>query len=304
MENKTEKTFLIVGAGLSGLNLARDLASVGNIKIFEKSRGTLGRISSRRFGDRELLKGVQSFECRSEGFKKFISNFISPEMLHENKVKIDESFRRRLKDHFKPIDVQLSYRVTGINESGDGNRLIVKYEDLNQGESRDTEVDFAVLSGPVPQMLELLPQAIKDQHENELKHLESIEYDQQVVVIVNQHDDFDLFDKDHQFECIHHAQSGQKVYFLTNAQVQFHSKPEALGYIGKRVGLGADDLKDPRFHVHFWKYANCKNPLEQTSCSLGHNILFIGDAFAGGGLEGAWASSEQLSKKVLEKDND
>lgn len=63
------KTIAVIGAGLSGLSCARRLKSYVNIRIFDKSRGTAGRMSTRYAGEFEFDHGAQYFTAHDSGFR-------------------------------------------------------------------------------------------------------------------------------------------------------------------------------------------------------------------------------------------
>ncbi len=62
----------IVGAGLSGLVLARRLVDADEVILFEKSRGPGGRAATRRDGDYSFDHGTQFFTARTAEFRAFL----------------------------------------------------------------------------------------------------------------------------------------------------------------------------------------------------------------------------------------
>ncbi len=67
----------IIGAGLSGLSLAKRLVDNHfDVKIFEKSRGCGGRMSSKRTDVGYFDHGAQYFSAQSEMFQKFIKPYV------------------------------------------------------------------------------------------------------------------------------------------------------------------------------------------------------------------------------------
>ena len=59
----------IIGAGLSGLTAAHQLKHVAQVKLFDKSRGVGGRMSTRYAGDYEFDHGAQYFTARDPRFQ-------------------------------------------------------------------------------------------------------------------------------------------------------------------------------------------------------------------------------------------
>lgn len=66
----------IVGAGLSGLIAARELSREHEVRVFEKSRGTGGRMATRQSGQWHFDHGAQFFTARSGAFRRFLEPLI------------------------------------------------------------------------------------------------------------------------------------------------------------------------------------------------------------------------------------
>lgn len=58
----------IIGAGIAGLSLARNIAAQADVTIFEKSRGLGGRMATRRRPDASFDHGAQYFTIRDPRF--------------------------------------------------------------------------------------------------------------------------------------------------------------------------------------------------------------------------------------------
>ena len=66
----------IIGAGLAGLVLARELEASSDITLFEKSRGVSGRMATRYADPYRFDHGAQFFTARSARFRSFLAPFI------------------------------------------------------------------------------------------------------------------------------------------------------------------------------------------------------------------------------------
>lgn len=67
----------IIGAGLAGISAARHLSEAGHqVQLFDKSRGSGGRLSSKRteFGDLDI--GAQYFTAREPGFRRELKRWL------------------------------------------------------------------------------------------------------------------------------------------------------------------------------------------------------------------------------------
>ena len=66
----------IIGAGLSGLTAAHNLKTISDVKLFDKSRGVGGRLSTRYAGDYEFDHGAQYFTARAPQFQAAVETAI------------------------------------------------------------------------------------------------------------------------------------------------------------------------------------------------------------------------------------
>ena len=67
----------IVGAGLTGLVLARGLTDTHEVVLFEKSKGTGGRMATRYAGAYEFDHGAQFFTTRTPAFRRFVEPLVA-----------------------------------------------------------------------------------------------------------------------------------------------------------------------------------------------------------------------------------
>lgn len=67
---------VIIGAGISGLLLARELKARGaTVEVLEKSRGVGGRMSTKRVADAVFDQGAQFFNVRDEYFEAMVERW-------------------------------------------------------------------------------------------------------------------------------------------------------------------------------------------------------------------------------------
>ena len=73
--NKIESV-AVLGAGLAGLSCARHLQQQGlEVRLFDKSRGPAGRMSTRRGDDWQCDHGAQYFTARNPDFRAEVARW-------------------------------------------------------------------------------------------------------------------------------------------------------------------------------------------------------------------------------------
>lgn len=82
------KRIAIIGAGLAGITLARELREHATIDVFEKARGLGGRMTTRRREGFRFNHGAQFFTARSEPFKRLLDRPEVRESIFEWQPKI------------------------------------------------------------------------------------------------------------------------------------------------------------------------------------------------------------------------
>jgi len=70
-----KKRIAIIGAGISGLTLAQNLKSHGDVVVYEKARGVGGRMSTRYADPFYFDHGTQYFTARTDQFQAFLKPY-------------------------------------------------------------------------------------------------------------------------------------------------------------------------------------------------------------------------------------
>ncbi len=73
----------IIGAGISGITLAKNLSDFGQVTVFEKSRGVGGRMSTRYVEVFSFDHGNQHFTARTKEFQDFLKPFLETGVVAE-----------------------------------------------------------------------------------------------------------------------------------------------------------------------------------------------------------------------------
>lgn len=170
--NNMKPSIAIIGAGLAGLTLARELSSHANITLFEKARGLGGRMSTRRNDTHQWDHGAQFFTARATAFKTLLAPFIADGTVREWQPNIttlspDKApFKRPwfephyvaapamnslLKAMAKDQEIHLATRVEKVEQQQNKWRLLDEHANLLG------EYDWVISSAPLPQTQALLP---------------------------------------------------------------------------------------------------------------------------------------------------
>lgn len=181
----TTPKIAIIGAGMTGLTCATDLAASGiRADIFDKGRNPGGRMSTRRFDGGAFDHGAQYMRPESEAFASFLNNAatgghaaIWPATDQPGKPAAfigqpgTNSLPASLAAH---LPVQQSVNIAQVQRTPEGWQL-----DADDGTTHDT-YDHIVITIPAPQTIELLgPYAAPFKSQ-----LEAVTYDRCMVAMI------------------------------------------------------------------------------------------------------------------------
>ncbi len=155
-----KNTTVIIGAGLSGLLVARELASRdARLVVLEKSRGVGGRMSTKRVGSAVFDQGAQFFTVRDEHLeariacwerKGVVARWPSDAADEEDRWVARPSMTGLAKALAKNLPIKLQSQVQSVRRHEGGSwEIDIAGADL-------VRADRIIFSSPVPQSLALL----------------------------------------------------------------------------------------------------------------------------------------------------
>lgn len=162
----------VIGAGLSGVVLARHLGSRADVTVFEKSRGPGGRLSTRRNEGFEFDHGAQFFTARDPRFQLFLEPYLRSGLVQEWRpllLTLSRGQKPYKRDWFEPHYVAVPGMNALVKELAREVRVQVGVEIVETGfhdrawylRSEDDAVhgpfDWVVSTCPVEQTRKLLP---------------------------------------------------------------------------------------------------------------------------------------------------
>lgn len=175
----------IIGAGFAGCYLYNRLKNEGNnITIFEKSRGTGGRLSTKYIENRLIDYGTTSFSTRNPDFIYFCNKLTRDGLLskHDNTYTPTQGINSICKSLINKDDLVTSTKIISCYKSN--NKWLLKDENNNSFEN----FDLLILTIPAPQILELNID-IKDDIKSKLQQ---VKYDSIATLIMHSNSMFKI----------------------------------------------------------------------------------------------------------------
>lgn len=317
-----ETDILVIGAGLAGLTLARELSAMGNrVLVLEKSGSPGGRLSTRRSDFGSFDHGAQYLTSRTACFTSLLNDLAQDEKI--------VPWNPAGKDSARPwwvgkpgmaeigravargLDIECDTRVTKIvNEN---QKFLVQTEDRSET-TQQYLASRVVAAIPAPQALGLLTPL--DPAFVRLKKIAMapcwsamLAFDAHLAEVPDlmRGQDTDLLSLI--------ARNGSKPgrtgeTFVLHAAPQWSRehiesdrgavKTAMLNALRTQTGLGGN-LPDPAyFEVHRWLYALVETPLDQPFLGNPENTLFAcGDWCIGGRAEAAHQSGQALARHIM-----
>jgi predicted NAD/FAD-dependent oxidoreductase len=148
----------VVGAGVSGLVLARTLRDAGHeVCVFDKGRGVGGRLATRRREQGAFDHGAQRFSARSEAFRAEVDAWERAGVVSRTEPASDEPWWVPQPDAnalaralAAGLEVRVSTRVTSLRRQNHAWRLAL------EGGGDPGPFDVVLLTAPAPQSAALL----------------------------------------------------------------------------------------------------------------------------------------------------
>jgi renalase len=166
----TTPSCVVVGAGISGLLAARELAAAGwQVVVLDKGSGAGGRMATRRVGRATFDHGAQFFTVRGERFGEIVDGWLREGVAEEWARGFADADGQPKEDGYpryrgsrgmtsipkylsRGLDVRTRERVVEVNLRNDG------WEAATESGSRITGAAL-LLTAPVPQSLALVADA-------------------------------------------------------------------------------------------------------------------------------------------------
>lgn len=305
--------YIIIGAGISGIQAAYDLRKNGfSIILIEKSKAVGGRMATRRVGQHKFDHGAQFIDLNypelSQLDKDLMNeSIISPWFFTEKKwMKAANNGMTQIpKFMAKSLDIVFQKKVVRIDTDKTKN-LFVFCEDGSKYSSKNI-----ILSCPLPQSLKILD----DSKLNYPIALSEVSYSSAIVALFGFKGSHEIFsDYKHMTDLAEGIQSisnqhskgvGELPAFTMimspNWSAEFFDLSEdELSLILREKFLhqfGVSDL--PLFseiQIKKWKFSKPIKTFDNTFFSFApaNNIHLIGDAFARGSIDGALISAKDL----------
>ncbi|MFT5207843.1 MAG: renalase [Candidatus Omnitrophota bacterium] len=320
----------VIGAGISGLTLAKSLKEKYDVVIFEKSQGVGGRMATRRRDSYQFDHGAQCFNVHSKDFKSFIAPFIELKLIKmwNPRIATIEKGKKPCElqwpePHYMPtpkmtslakkmsmdLDIRLNTKIIKIQKK-DGNWQLFSEDGICYG-----LFQWVALALPAPQALALTPHTF-----SEIKVLKSIRMKGCYSLLIGLEGPWPFSwqaakVKNSSIGWIAAHQGGTPkkqhtsiVVHSTNDWAENHMdivNIEVQSMLVKELDeLLASELPTPiHMEIHKWKYAMTEMSASSNFLMDQRNCLAIcGDWCLGDRVEDAFLSAKRLAKKIWQCD--
>ncbi len=323
----------IIGAGLSGLILAKKLGEKHNVQLFEKSAKAGGRLASVDILDCSFDFGAQYFTIKDEDFAKFIHPYCESGVVSHWHARFAELNIDRVKDH-RPWDKNNTHYVgvpnnnsfalslaegLDINYQVKANQVIHdkgRWCLLDKENNKLGDFDWVVFAMPADQIISILPDSCEF-----YKSINAIKMTPCFTLMLELEQDFQSswdvgfidseilswVSKNFTKPCRDKAKK-TLIVNSTNSwaaenQLLSDDNIKELMISELRKIIGQDSLLLKNVYLHRWRFANAFKRYENKFLLDKKNKLAAcGDWCIQGRVESAFLSAESLSQALLKFD--
>lgn len=310
----------VIGAGMAGLTVARRLQAAGRtVTVFDKSKGTGGRLASRSLNEGWVDHGAPYFSADNSRFADFLPGAISPDHLQRWEPTVKGALGTDEKVHFigvprnsavtrallGDLTFQPSTRIGRLEKSSAG------WELYNDGESLLGSWDQVVVAAPAPQALAL----VRD-HATLAGQISRAKMEPSWVVALQTADRqknlADVSIAPHPalrritFNTAKKGRGAKNVYLVqATKEWSMEHLEEAPDRVGQKLKaifchIVPDAVDCTILLTHRWRYAFTEQAVgEACLWDSKHNLGACGDWCLGRRVEDAWQSGEALALEML-----
>lgn len=316
---------LIIGAGMAGLTAARELTRHGwDVVILDKGKGVGGRMATRRLEQARLDHGTQYFSARTPEFQR-----LADELLTENVVKKWPLMRANAAD--PSFDLPHYIGVEGMNAVAKAlaqnlsvltNETVVSFRAETAGWVVETEsggqyrADSLLITVPAPQALTLVQKSDFALSATDRDALTAITYRPCIAVMVAMNEPSNMpapravrYDTGDVTWVVDNVQKGispgqPSVTIHASADFSQRHFNDDLPTVGQQLAgqfrewIPADTVS--AVQVHRWRYsqADQRHPDSFLAANAPFPLLFGGDGFGVGNVEGAFTSGLRMAESL------
>jgi predicted NAD/FAD-dependent oxidoreductase len=327
---------LIIGAGVSGLVAAAELAALGKrALVIDKGRSVGGRLATRRIGEGAADTGAQFFSVRTDAFRAQVERWIDEGLVFEwsrgwsdgslttvhqghPRYAVHGGMNQLAKHLAQDAEVRLLHVVERVRRTPAGWQI-------QFGSGETSEARALLLTAPVPQSLTLLREGGVSLPFEARNALERIEYHPSVVGLfvldgpadlpspgAIQRPNANLFwlaDNQRKGvspnEPILTAQASptysRALYDVDDESIIKSMKLDLLPFLGDSPGIVSAQIKRWRYALPISAYPE---PVLMTDVALEGAafapLAFAGDAFGGARVEGAYLSGKAAGRALAD----
>jgi renalase len=193
--NETQRSCIIVGAGISGLLAAKTLKKEGwTVTVLEKGRGVGGRMATRRIGRGKFDHGAQFFTVRGERFAGLVEEWLGAGVAAEWTRGFADSEGRPNEDGYPrykgiegmssipklisgDVDVRTGEKALRVDEHDDG-------WEVECESGLQVAGNALVLAAPVPLAMDLASSGSYSLPAGARRNLEAVSYDPCLALMI------------------------------------------------------------------------------------------------------------------------
>lgn len=317
-----KKSCIIIGAGLSGLTAAHELLKNNwEVTILDKGRGVGGRMATRRAGEARFDHGAQYFSTKTPDFQAFAQTIIQKNIAKEwHLEESDTSFSHARvigidgmssipKFLAEKLHIFTNEKVISFSESAKGFNVVTEAGNIY-------ESNAIICTAPAPQAIELLQKSKVAMAE--IENLKQIHYDPCIAVMATLKTQTGIPSPGGMALKVGNIawvadnfQKGISPVFSTT----IHATPafslahfdDDLTQIGHQLLSEIQDFIAPEsvesYQVHRWRYSLAAKRYSENfsvSQSTKYPLVFAGDGFGIGNIEGAFVSGKSAAQSLLD----